>query len=129
MIRDSSDITVTNSEFTHARYAVSMLDNSGVTISGNYFHDLRTDGVRGGGNSNVVISDNFFTNFRPAEGDHADAIQFWTTNTTTSAENIRITGNVIVRGEGGATQGIFMRDEAGGHILAAGQHDLIATEH
>ncbi len=113
MVRDSSNITITNSEFTHARYGLSMLDNNGVTLSGNYFHDIRTDGIRGGGNSNIKIVSNFFTDFRPAAGDHADAIQFWTTNTTTSAQNITIKDNGFVRGDGAAIQGIFMRDEVG----------------
>lgn len=113
MIRESSNVTVSNSEFYDVRYGISMLNNNGVTITNNSFHDIRTDGIRSGGSSNVTIADNFFTNFHPAAGDHPDAIQFWTTNTTASAENITITGNAIVRGDGGAIQGIFMNDEKG----------------
>jgi parallel beta-helix repeat protein len=112
MVRDSTNVSITNSEITHSRYGISLLDNNGVTISQNYFHDLRTDGVRGGGNSNVSISGNYFTNFYPAAGDHPDAIQFWTTNTSASASNISVTDNVIVRGSGTAMQGVFIRDES-----------------
>lgn len=111
MVRDSRDVSITNSEITHLRYGINMLDNSGVTIKGNYFHDLRADGFHGGGLSNILIADNVFTNFRPWAGDHPDAIQFWTANQKVSAENITITGNVIHRGNGGAIQGIFMGDE------------------
>lgn len=111
MIRGSSDITVSNSEVRHARYGISMLDNDGVTLTNNKFHDLRTDGIRGGGNSNVLIEGNNFTNFHPEENDHPDAIQFWTTGTTKSAENITIRGNTVVRGDGDAIQGIFMGSE------------------
>ncbi|PND70702.1 calcium-binding protein, partial [Escherichia coli] len=68
-----------------------MLDSVGVTVRGNYFHDLRSDGVRGGGVSDIVVSDNLFTNFRPAFGDHPDAIQFWTLNQPNSASAITIT--------------------------------------
>jgi Ca2+-binding RTX toxin-like protein len=113
MIRDSQNVSVTNSEVTQARYGVSLLNNTGVEISGNYFHDLRTDGVRGGGNSSITISNNFFTNFRAVDGDHTDAIQFWTTNTTKSASDITVINNLILRGEGTAMQGVFMRDEVG----------------
>lgn len=113
LIRNSQNVSVTNSEVTHARYGISMLNNSGVTVSGNYFHDLRTDGVRGGGNSNINIAKNIFTDFHPADGDHPDAIQFWTTNTSGSASNITISDNVIMRGDGDAMQGVFMRDEVG----------------
>jgi hypothetical protein len=112
MIRSSRNVTVTRSEIRHVRYGISLLDNQGVAITENYFHDIRTDGVRGGGNSDVEILDNLFTNFSPSAGDHPDAIQFWTTNTTASASNIRIADNVIVRGDGTPMQGIFMRDEA-----------------
>lgn len=111
MVRASRDISITNSEITHLRYGINMLDNTGVTVKGNYFHDLRADGFHGGGLSNILIADNVFTNFKPQPGDHPDAIQFWTANQKTSAENITITGNVIHRGNGGAIQGIFMGDE------------------
>ncbi|OWK32467.1 right-handed parallel beta-helix repeat-containing protein [Sphingomonas mucosissima] len=111
MVRGSRDVSITNSEITHLRYGINMLDNTGVTVKGNYFHDLRADGFHGGGLSNILIADNVFTNFHPAAGDHPDAIQFWTANQKVSAENITITGNVVHRGNGGAIQGIFMGDE------------------
>lgn len=111
MIRESRDVAITNSEVTHLRYGINMLDNVGVTVKGNYFHDMRADGFHGGGLSNVLITDNVFTNFNPEPGDHPDAIQFWTRNQTASAENITITGNVIHRGSGATIQGIFMGDE------------------
>jgi hypothetical protein len=111
MIRQSSDISIANSEITHLRYGINMLDSVGVTIKGNFFHDMRADGFHGGGLSNVLIADNVFTNFNPAPGDHPDAIQFWTAKQPESAENITITGNVIHRGDGASFQGIFMGDE------------------
>src|SRR3546814_8793405 len=56
MIRESSDVSVTNSEFSHLWHGMSILNNTGLTISDNYIHDIRTDGVRGGGNSDTDIS-------------------------------------------------------------------------
>lgn len=114
MIRGSTNVTVSNSEFQQLKTAVGHLDNTGLTVTGNYFHDIRLDGVHGGGSSNVKIADNYFTTFFPKAGDHADAVQFWTTNTTTSAHDITVTNNVVMRGGGGLTQGIFFRDEVGG---------------
>ncbi|WP_196221768.1 right-handed parallel beta-helix repeat-containing protein [Sphingobium sp. CAP-1] len=113
IIRGSSDVSVTNSEFTHVRNGLLLLDNNGVTVGDNYFHDIRSDGVRGGGNSNIAITNNYFTDFHPVVGDHPDAIQLWTTNTTTSAENIVISENVFFAGEGEPIQGIFLRDQLG----------------
>ncbi|MGE8135943.1 right-handed parallel beta-helix repeat-containing protein [Novosphingobium subterraneum] len=113
IIRGSQSISVADSNFHDLRFGILMLDNSGVTVTQSLFHDIRTDGIRGGGNSNVTITSNAFTDFHPAIGDHADAIQFWTTNTLSSASNIVVSGNVIERGNGDATQGIFFRDEVG----------------
>jgi Ca2+-binding RTX toxin-like protein len=114
LIRNSKNVSITNSEFQELRNAISHLDSDGLNISNNYFHDLRTDGIRGGGTDNVVIKGNHFTSFHMKDGDHPDAIQFWTTNTTVSGKNIEVSGNVITRGDGDPVQGIFFRDQVGG---------------
>lgn len=115
MIRNSTNVTVSNSEFFNGWHALNLLDNKGLTVANNYIHDIRTDGIRGGGNSDLVITKNTFTDFRPAVGDHPDAIQLWTINTTASASNIAITDNLIVRGQGSQMQGIFIGDN--GNLL------------
>jgi len=114
LIRGSKNVSVTNSEFQELRNAISHLENDGLNFSDNYFHDLRTDGIRGGGSDNVVIKGNHFTSFHMKDGDHPDAIQFWTTNTTVAAKNIEVSGNVVTRGDGDPIQGIFFRDQVGG---------------
>lgn len=116
LLRASTDISVTNSEFHELLFGIGSLDNNGVNFSGNQFHDIRSDGIRGAGTSNAVISNNTFKDFRPETGDHPDAIQFWTANTSASAQNIVISGNVIMRGDGGSIQGIFLGDESGGKL-------------
>lgn len=113
LIRASKDVSVTNSEFQQLRNALAHMDDDGLKISGNVFHDIRTDGIRGGGSSHVTVSNNYFTGFDPVDGDHPDAIQFWTTNTTRSATDITVTGNIVVRGAGDPIQGIFFRDQVG----------------
>jgi len=130
IVRSSKNVVVSNSEFQQASNALAHLDNDGLTIVNNSFHDLRTDGVRGGGTSNLLISNNYFTDFYPkmgtreVGGDHPDAIQLWTTNTKASASNITITDNLIVRGDGLPVQGIFFRDQVGGlpykNVLVSG---------
>lgn len=139
LIRLSQNISVTNSEFHHLWHGVSVLDTKGVTLTGNYFHDIRTDGIRGGGNSSLVVSGNLFTDFYPAAGDHPDAIQLWTTNTTESARDITISDNVVLRGEGAAVQGIFIRDQLGdlpyvnvsitNNLVVGGMYNGIAIGH
>lgn len=113
MIRNSTDVSVTKSEFHELHNGINFLDSSKVVIEGNKFHDIQTDGIRGGGTSEMKVLNNSFTDFFPAAGDHPDAIQFWTTNTTVAAHDILISGNVVTRGSGEAIQGIFLRDQVG----------------
>ena len=116
-IQGSSSVAVENSQFQDLRVGMIDGDNNGVTISGDYFHDIRVDGIDNFGASNVTISGNDFTDFyrqgNPEDGgDHPDAIQFWTTGTTTEASNISIQNNVIVQGQGLNMQGVFMQADA-----------------
>jgi hypothetical protein len=116
LIRNSNHITVAQSEFRNLHWALDHVDDDHLTVIGNHFHNNRDDGVRGGGSSNVLIADNRCDSNHPdgaADTDHPDCIQFWTAHTTVSAHDIMIVGNVYERGTGGATQGIFIRDDVG----------------
>lgn len=136
-IRRSTDVSVTDSEFQQLQAGITHSAATGLTIANNRFHDIRVDGIAGGGSSNVVISGNSFRDFYPVAGDHPDAIQFWTTNSTASAHDIRIVNNEFVRGAGAAVQGIFIRDEVGslpyerltisGNLVAGGVYHGIAV--
>lgn len=137
-IRQSEDVSVTNSEFHHLWHGLGLRDTNNVVVSGNYFHDIRTDGIRGGGNSNLLIDGNLFTNFYSAAGDHADAIQLWTTGIAEAAHDIVITNNAIIRGDGVPMQGIFIRDTYDtlpfrdllitGNLVIGGNHNGIAVD-
>lgn len=113
-IRKCSDVEVVDCRWDRLANAVQYLDNDRVRFAGSRFTNIRMDGIRGGGNSNVLIEQNHFSDFRPMTGrpgigdDHGDAIQIWTSNTTKSAENILIRDNLVAQGEGGAVQGIFV---------------------
>ncbi len=111
-LRDCTNALITRAEFTNAGIALSLLDTQGVSVTSSYFHDLRMDAIRGGGNSDVLIAHNYITGFSPTGADHPDGIQFWTNRQKAAAQNIRIVGNAILRGRGKPMQGIFMRDEA-----------------
>ncbi len=113
-IRSSTNVSVTGSEFYDVKNALMLLDIDGIEISGNSFHDIRCDGVAGGGVSNALITNNVFTDFYPlntgGSGDHPDAIQFWSNNQDEPGRNITISDNLIYRGNGLPMQGIFIRD-------------------
>jgi parallel beta-helix repeat protein len=110
-----ANCSITYSSFEYFHNAISDLNDNGLTISNNRFKWIFDDGVRGGGTSNVTISNNFFTDmhYDPTDTDHPDCVQFWTTDTTASASNITVTNNTFVRGDGGLVHGIFFKDEVG----------------
>jgi Ca2+-binding RTX toxin-like protein len=118
LIRDSSGVSVTNSDFQQLYTAINHLDDNGLKFSGNVIHEIRMDGIRGGGSSNVEVTGNRFYNFHAQTGDHDDAIQFWTVGAKAASSNVVVTDNVIVRGSGDPIQGIFI--EAGGDMPLTG---------
>jgi len=113
LVRSSSNVSVTNSYFHEVTDALSHLNSANLDFSNNRFDLIRDNGISGGGSSFVTIANNVFTSFDHVGALHPDAIQFWTTNTSTAATDITITGNTFNRGSGAAVQGIFMRDEVG----------------
>lgn len=110
LFRDSTDVSLTNSHFTRLLHAVQVLNVTGWRVIGNEFWNIRSDGVRGGGVSDALYADNVCTDFHPVVPDHPDCIQLWSTNQPEPGRNIVIRDNLVVRGKGTPTQGIFVRD-------------------
>ena len=112
-IQNASGVTVKNSEFEQLLTGIGHLNSNNLVLTDNSIHDIQLDGIRGGGSSNVLIARNTFSDFHPVTGDHPDAIQFWTTNTTAAAHDISVIDNSFIRGDGRPAQGVFIRDETG----------------
>jgi parallel beta-helix repeat protein len=112
-VAGSDNVSVTNSHFHELTDALTHLNDTNVKISGNTFDVIADNGVVGGGSSHIVVSNNTFTNFYHTDTVHPDAIQFWTTNTTTQASDITVDGNVFERCNGSVIQGIYIQDDAG----------------
>lgn len=112
-IRNSRNIRVVNSEFQQLERALAVGQTKGVTVSNNRVHDIRSDGFNFAEVTDVELVGNVMWNFLPIAKDHPDAIQFWTSRTTTPSQDIKIASNVVHRGVGAYTQGIFLRDQLG----------------
>ena len=112
-LRDSSNVSITNSEFQQLSNAVTFFNTEKLTLTGNLVHEVQNNGFSGGGASYLTIKNNVFTNFQHGGDVHPDAIQLFTSYSTTSAHDILIDSNVITRGGGSAVQGIFTTDEVG----------------
>lgn len=111
--RNTSNIVVADSEFQQLLRGLVIGSAQNVKVLNNAFHDLRSDGADFADVQRVEIRGNTFRNFTPAASDHPDAIQFWTSNTTRPSTDIVIAENLIEKGEGAGTQGIFLRDQVG----------------
>lgn len=112
-LRFSTNLTVTNCEFQQLERALLISQTSKVVASGNYAHDLRSDGFDLVEVHDIRLIDNTFRDFTPIGDDHPDAIQFWTTGTKVASRDIVIADNVILRGSADYMQGIFLRDQVG----------------
>jgi hypothetical protein len=106
-----SDITVRNSEFEQLRIGMGFKETIRAKVVGNSFHDLRLDGIRVVGSSNIEIVENSFTDFYRVPGDHSDAIQFYKTGTKLTSRNLTVSRNQMVQGRGEVFQGVFFGTE------------------
>jgi hypothetical protein len=145
-ISQSSNVSVQNSQLQELHSGVTVGSSDHVTISGDYIHDIRVDGIEGAGDDTITISNNLFTDFHhvgtvtsTTTGDHSDAIQFWTTGQTRSTTNLTIANNVIDQGAGRDMQGIFLQDLGGklpyqnvavtGNLIVGGNWNGIMVDH
>ena len=110
-VRNSNDVTLSNSDISQLGSGVGHLDDSGLTILNNNIHNIEADGIIGGGSSHVTVSGNTFSDFHTAAGDHPDAIQFFGGDLASSpSTDILVSNNVITRGDGSIIQGIFVEN-------------------
>jgi hypothetical protein len=100
-----------------------------VLFSSNTLSHIR-EGVNLNGASRVTIENNRFDDFQPADGDHADAVQLFTSNLTLphdlASHSIVIKGNLILAGD--KAQGVFSRDEIGMHESDKGYRSVEITD-
>jgi nitrous oxidase accessory protein NosD len=111
IIRDSRRVTVTGSRFTDVFRGTVIYDSDDVSVEGNSFARIGSDGVAARGSRDLTVAGNLFTDFTPADPVkwHPDAIQLWSRGAPRANERIVIRGNVVLRGAGGATQGVFIK--------------------
>jgi parallel beta-helix repeat protein len=84
------------------------------TINNNEFYNIREHGINGSSSSNVTMSNNVFSDFFPGATDHPDAIWFGAVpGNTSSSNNLVINNNLVARGAGAPTQGLFFKDSTG----------------
>lgn len=113
-ITDCSAITMEHMDFTDLYRAYVATRVSGLTSRYLTAHKIQTDAYDHAQCDHVLLEHVGGTDFRPAQGDHCDLIQFWSKGMTAPSHDIIIRGAWFVQGSGAAAQGVFMRDESGG---------------
>ncbi len=109
----STDVVIKDNALFDFHRGMTIITSSGVTVSGNDVHTIRSDGMDFAEVTDVVIEDNWIHDFKHAPGsdDHSDMIQFWTASTNAPSTDIIIRNNVLDIGSGDWAQSIFMRNE------------------
>jgi hypothetical protein len=110
-IRGGTNNKLINSSIDHFVIGFAGQNVDGLLVQGNYIHDNRMDHTNFAEMTNVTINDNKFEALYPINGEHPDAIQFFTNTMSKGNTNVTISNNVVLQGDGRATQGIFMGEE------------------
>jgi len=90
MVRASTGVTVTGSDFGNLATGVNALNDSGLTVANNVFHGVSSGAVRGTAVTASTISGNTFADANALVANHQDVVYLWQDN---AANQVAITGN------------------------------------
>jgi nitrous oxidase accessory protein NosD len=109
-IRNSQRVFLRDSRIHDVHRGAAVFDSDDVEISHNVVRAVASDGVVARGVVRFFVLDNYFADFNvdDAAKVHPDAIQIWSRHALRASEYVLIQGNVIRRGRGGPSQGIFV---------------------
>ena len=103
---NAANITISGNEFYNWRIGGVFSSITGLVVSGNDVHSVRSDGFNFVAVSKVLIEKNHMQDLAaaPDAGDHRDIIQFWTTGQTVPTTDVIIRENFLKSGAGRWTQ-------------------------
>ncbi len=108
-LKDNVSITLSGNTFRKWWKGLTGGHSNDITIRGNTFYDIRSDGMAMGAVDGLVIEGNHLHNFRGARGgkDHRDMLQIMRASNRRST-NIVIRNNIFDMGAGDYAQTIWM---------------------
>jgi hypothetical protein len=109
-IRNSAQVSVDGNSIHDVYRGVAVLDSDNVAVRRNVIRTVGSDGVIARGAVGLSILDNYFADFAivDLELQHPDAIQLWSRYALRANQDIVIRGNLIRRGVGDRSQGVFV---------------------
>lgn len=123
--RESSNVAIEHCLIEKMAGFSNFVRTAGARFADNEVRTVR-EGLEVVGGSNIVIERNRFEDFRPAEGDHPDAMQFFTTGLTrpgdTASRGVVIRGNLVLGNS--KAQGVFATDQIGMAAKGIGYRDF-----
>lgn len=110
-IRDSARISLLENTIHDVYRGAAIFDSDAIEVRRNVIRAVGSDGVVARGAVGLSILDNYFADFAVVdlEEQHPDAIQLWSRDAPRANENVTISGNLIRRGAGDPSQGIFIK--------------------
>ncbi len=110
-IRNSAHISVDGNSIHDVYRGVAVLDSDNVAVRRNVIRTVGSDGVIARGAVGLSILDNYFADFAIVDPklQHPDAIQLWSRYALRANQDIVIRGNLIRRGAGDRSQGVFVK--------------------
>lgn len=113
LVFESKNVVIDKVQITDLAQGIVLSKSSGVTVSNNNIHDIRTSHIISGGTSNLTITGNHLSDSNPwnwGAGDHGDFIHLFTIQGDKTTENVIIKNNVLDQGQGTAILGIYLDD-------------------
>lgn len=113
LLRDSTNITVSNNTVSNFSTGIGILEIDGLVIANNDISQMQGDGIQGAGFRNAEIINNHLHDFLGSTQsiNHSDMIQIWGKNAKSVTENVVISGNLLDAGDGALSQSIFILNE------------------
>lgn len=120
-VRNSSDITIENTQIAHYFDGFSFQNVEGLVFRNNVLEKLQNDGLHGGQFVNALIEGNVFRDFIGVDAQfrHSDMIQIWSANSSGPTVGLTIRDNVFLSNASYANQTIFIQN-----LIDASQTDL-----
>jgi hypothetical protein len=111
VIRRASRVVLRDSRLNDVFRGVVVFDATGVEIRRTVFRAIGVDGVAARGTVGLRIVDNYFADFKNVDAVkfHPDAIQLWSRHAARANADVVIAGNLIRRGTGDPSQGVFIK--------------------